>query len=243
MTTGFLRNLRPVRQISVGCALATVVLAARADTVYDNLTTPLNFYAGGFGPYGEIADDVNLNLAGTSHIFESLSLAYTAANVPADATMTLSLYKMDGAPTTGSFGEVTPGSLLFRQTVPVVNSDSWLVTVTDPSPSIVLPDHVAVGVSFTGINYDPSSSDAGPLLLDPPTVGSSLPDFWILGLPGADPGWGLYTLGDVSANFGLRITTTPVPDSVSWWSLLSFPLLCGLHRRMQRFERLSSQKA
>jgi len=213
--------------------VAGVLLAScattRAEIVYSNFQTPLDYYVGAFGPYEEIADDLFLD--GTSRILQSVSVAYAAFDIPADAkpTMTLSIYAMNGESNAKTQNVISPGDLLFQQSICIVNSDGQLVTFTDNTGTVYLPDHVAVGLSFTGIGYgDPQLPDAGPLLLDPPTVGGSFPDFWIKGLDGDGPGWGLYDYSDangspIPANFAIQINA--VPETGTLWNLLSIPVL------------------
>jgi hypothetical protein len=184
------------------------------EVVYDNLATPLGNYLGGFA-YEEVGDDVTL--AGTSRILGSVTVAYAGFNFDGDETLTLTLYLMNGPPTPASFGFNTPGTVLFSATVPILSTIGSTITFLDASGSVVLPDVVGVGVSFAGVDFDPTGagSDAGPLLYDPPAVGSSLDDFWLRGFPNPGDPWGLYTFGgSPPINLGLQITTVPEPATM-----------------------------
>jgi PEP-CTERM motif len=187
-------------------------IGARADIVYNNLVNPLGNYLGGF-VYAEVADDVTLGAGG--RVFQQADIAYAGFNFDGDETLTLKLYSMDGAPTTGSFGFNTPGTVLFSLTIPIIASSATIVSFSDASGTIVLPNVVGIGLTFGGVDFDPTGggSDAGPLLFHPPATGSSLDDYWLLGFPsGGDP-WGLYTFGgSPPINLGARITTTSVPE-------------------------------
>jgi len=198
---------------SIVVALLAIFYASTAHAssiVYDNLTTPLGNYIGGFA-HEEVADDVTLG-AGPS-ILDSLSVAYAGFNFDGDETLTATLYKMDGAPTPGSFGFNTPGTVLYSTTQPIIATIGTVLTFAGLAPlNILLPSNVAVGVMFGGVEFVPSgaggAADAGPLLYDPPTVGSSFDDYWLRGYPNSGDPWGLYTFGgNPPANLGLKITT------------------------------------
>ena len=205
--------------------------------VYDNLVNPLGNYLGGFA-YDELADDVELTGGG---MFSLATIAYAGFNFDGDETLTLNLYRMDGAPTPGSFGFNTPGSLLYSQTVPIVATAGSLVTFADATPDVTLPSVVGVGLRFSGVDFDPTGagSDAGPLLFDPPADGSSLDDYWLGGYPNqADP-WALFTVGgNPPINLGIQIETVcqGVPDVGSTLSLLAVGLVAVSAFRAKRRE-------
>lgn len=157
-------------------------------------------------PWDEIADDIALTSGGT---FSSAEIAYAGFNFAGGETLTLNLYSMDGAPTPGSFGFATPGSLLYSQTLPITAANDGRVTFTDAAPSVVLPSTVAVGLVF---DIDFPNSQAGPLLFDPPTGGSSFDDFWVRGFEG-DADWALRVIDlpgglFLPVNFGIELSTT-----------------------------------
>ncbi len=136
--------------------------------------------------------------------------------------MTLTLYAMDGPPTgdakSGSFGFDTPGTVLYTASAKIVEGSANTIVFSDNSGSVLLPEVVGVGLSFGGIDFDPSTSDAGPLLFYPPSDGSSFKDFWQR--PYQTPGdeWGLFTFqGGPPVNFGLQITAVPEPGT--WISM------------------------
>jgi hypothetical protein len=203
-----------------------------SEIVYDNLVNPLGNYLGGFA-YQEAGDDITLASTG---VFAFATVAYAGFNFDGDETLTLTLYNMDGAPTPGSFGFNTPGTVLFTDTVPIAATAGSTVTFVDPSPSVLLPSVVGVGIAFGGVDFDPTGagSDAGPLLFHPPAIGSSLDDFWLEGFPSPGDPWGLFTFGgSPPINFGVQIGTIceSVPDSGSWVNLaLSGLALVGMVR-------------
>jgi hypothetical protein len=201
-----------IRILMVALAAFAFSAGARAEVVYNNLVTPLGNYLGGFA-YQEVADDVTLGPG--SRVFANAQIAYAGFNFDGDETLTLKLYRMDGAPTLGSFGFNTPGTVLFSQTLPISASDGTTIVFSDGSGTVVLPDYVGIGLSFAGVAFNPAGpgGDAGPLLYNPPSVGSSLDDYWLRGFPNPGDPWGLYTFGgNPPINIGAIINTSRVPE-------------------------------
>ncbi|MBX3743970.1 MAG: hypothetical protein KF833_01545 [Verrucomicrobiae bacterium] len=206
-------------------ALALATGAHATQIVYNNLVNPLGNYIGGF-PYEEVADDIQLS--GSARIFESITVGYAGFNFDGDETLTVSLYRMDGAPTPGSFGFNTPGSLLFSSTVPIGATDG--TTLTIPGNGIILPDYLGVGFSFGGVDFDPTGagSDGGPLLFDPIGEGSSFEDYWLRGYPNPGDPWALFTFGgEPPVNLGIQISarSSGVPDAGSTLGLTGLAAL------------------
>ncbi|MBX3747961.1 MAG: thrombospondin type 3 repeat-containing protein [Verrucomicrobiae bacterium] len=190
-------------------ALACAPMSQAASIVYYNLSEPLGTYLAGF-PYVEAADEVTL---GPGHrVFHGATIAYHGENFDGDETLTLTLYSMDGAPTPGSFGFNTPGTVLFSETVPIVASESGWAVFTDLTGTVVLPDVLAVSVAFGGLSV--AEGDAGPILYDPPTTGTSFADYWLRGYPNPGDDWALFTFdGEPNINFGIEIRATADPSA------------------------------
>jgi hypothetical protein len=160
--------------------------------LYDNLQTSLNTYIGGFGPYGEIADDIQMTGSG---IFSSArSPIRASASTATDLTMTL--YAMDGAPTPGSFGFTTPGTSSIRRPSPSTAAVSPSSSTRRRARRCPAKSASAV---FGGVDFDVATSDAGPALSDPVPPASSFYDYWLKGFAG-DPDWALYDFVDASGN-------------------------------------------
>lgn len=197
--------------IAAGAFLAMGYSQA-STVVYYNLTNPLNHYVGGF-PYVEAADEITLDEG--PRFFEQARIAYYGANFDGDETLTLTLYQMDGAPSPGSFGFNTPGTVIFTETVPIASALVGVATFSDLSGRLQLPDVLAVGLAFQGVDFDPSEggTDAGPLIYDPPTTGSSFSDYWLRGYPAPDDPWALYSFDqDPNANLGIEISVSADTD-------------------------------
>lgn len=229
-----------LEKLALGCLACGVAVASQAQVVYDNLTTtPFGFYLGGF-PYAEIADDVNLGPG--SRVFQQIEVRYFGGNFDGDETLTLNLYAMDGPLTPDGFA--SPGSLLYTATQPIIAGDNVPAIFSDLSGSINLPDHIAVGLSFGGVDFDPNlvGSDAGPLLYDQATIPTDPPvpqfdDYWLRGYPDPTDDWATFTLnGDPPVFFGMRITTGIIPEPGTWVSMGGLVMLAGmvLVRRFRR---------
>jgi hypothetical protein len=194
--------------------------------VYENLTNPLGNFIGGFH-YEETADDMTLSSGG---VLESITVAYAGFNFDGDEFLTVRIYAMDGPATPGSFGFNTPGTELFAGTQMIAETPSGSSTVTfvDATGTVVLPTIIGVGFLFTGVEFDPTGAgaNAGPLLYDPPTIGTSLDDYWLRGYPNPADDWSLFTFGgSPPANFGIRITAVmdgavPEPTAFIVWTVL-----------------------
>ena len=198
--------------IAVGALTLTGYVQA-STVIYYNLTNPLNHYVGGF-PYVEAADEISLGDG--PRFFDKTRIAYYGANFDGDETLTLTLYRMDGPPNPNSFGFNTPGTPLFSQTVPIPAAQVGLAEFSDATGKVLLPDDIAVGLAFQGVDFVASEggNDAGPLIYDPPTIGSSFSDFWIRGVPNPEDPWALYTFDeDPNANFGIEISVSADGDN------------------------------
>jgi len=190
-------------------------------------------------PWGEIADDIFMTGGGD---LKSVEIAYAAFNLDGGETLTLNLYEMNGAPTSGSFGVNTPGSLIWSSTVPIGSTIGSLAFFDAVGAGVVVPDYIGVGLVFNGIDF-PSES-AGPLLYDPPELGSSYGDYWVRDFNG-DPDWALYTLdGDPNVNFGIRVVDDVlysnlqnftgnvlipgvIPEPGTWVAMIGFASIAG----------------
>jgi hypothetical protein len=222
-------------------AVAAVVMGSSLATgggllVYDNLKTPdpLGRYIGGVGTYEEIADDIQMAAGG---VFSSARVAYEISPpFQGTASLTLTLRRLDGLPTPATDPINTPGTLLYSDTIDL--DGSGLAVFTDPTPDVLLPSYIVVGLTFHGL--DPASnSDAGPALYNPPVIKntSSFDDYWHKPISGD---WELRNFlnansePDPYANFGLQISVIPEPRAWAVVAGLGALLTVALRRRFGR---------
>lgn len=224
---------------NLGVALAVLCWTATsyADIIYSNIGSPSipgspQLVGSLVGPDvlfdQALADEIAL-LAPGPRAFEWARILYSGLGFGGGETLTLNLYAMDGPATPGSFGFNTPGSLLFTQTVAISNGDNEAL-FSDASRAVILPDRVAVGLVYQGI--DGAERFEVPLF-DPPSVGSSDSDYWansdLLG------GWNVYVGGrpgfdpnrllsgepvEAHGNFGIEVSAVdpaavPEPATLS----------------------------
>lgn len=170
---------------------------------YSNTTNSTNYYyPGGVGVI--VADDV---LRTTSLPIAQISFAYYAPTDAPDVVMYI--YDLNNSN--------LPAPLLASYNLGTLNgAGAWAYTITLPSP-LSAPSDVWIGFSF-------SVDDAGLLMYDPPTIGSSDDVFM------KDNNGLFYFGGDPKANFYLE--TVPVPEPASLLALGSGVIgLFALHRR------------
>ena len=218
----------------VGAGVLGAGLAAHASSlVYDNLQTPdpLGRYIGGVGSYEEIADDILMKSGG---VFTSATVAYEISPpFQGPVSLTLTLRRLDGPPTPVTDPLMTPGSVLYTETIDL--DGGGLAVFTDPTPDVLLPSYIVVGLTFHGL--DPASnSDAGPALYHPPVApGDSFSDYWLKPINGD---WELRDLLGpnselIPANFGLQISVIPEPRAWAVVTGLGALLTVALRRRFQ----------
>jgi hypothetical protein len=173
MTMGFTRKL---------CLLtfslaAAATLPVSADFLYNNSTTDLKYR---FNPgIAEVGDEITLAAPGflTNFSFEYYGVgggpdgAAFAGNIQARVTF----YNMDGPLLNGY---VTPGtpfwtSDLFSVSAPTTRET--FVFNSELPANFLLPQNFTWSVQFTGQG---TGDEVGLDIYGPPTVGSSMPDYW-----------------------------------------------------------------
>ena len=164
---------------------------ATAAIVYDNLApTPGAYYA----TNAEFGDQITLG--GTDRVLtDFLFEAFT----PEASSYVLRLYLNDGPLVNG---RASPGTLLTDFTSQPISTGYGTYGVTGISLPIT-GDTLTWTVEFT-------SQNAGLLLSDNHTIGSSLNDFWQ-----NNGAWSLLELdGGAVANFSARVTAVPEPGTL-----------------------------
>lgn len=167
--------------------------------VYDNSTTYLGQHYASSGWFG---DEINLALGPrtvTQFEFEYFGLSA--------GTFQVRFYANDGADVTHIVDGKTitskaPGTLLYES--PTASILTGFRSVKIDGFAVDVPDTFTWAVDFGGEN-------AGLLLYDPPTAGSSFKDFW----RNVGGTWTVNTFDSgVAGNFAARVTAVPEPGTV-----------------------------
>jgi hypothetical protein len=192
-----------LKYIAVVAAASSFCTTGFGALVYDNTTSLLgSFYSPAGVSDRQFGDQVFL--AGTDRRVTDFSFNYfLSTNASGNELSKLSLFANDG--TNGS-----PGTLLFESGTFGLTPGGGVITVQGFSASIT-NNTFTWAVTITGVDVD-FGEDAGLLLANPPSVGSSLDDFW---LRGSDGNWSTLLIdgGATPGNFAARITAVPEPST------------------------------
>lgn len=215
------------------CMVATLILSVAsvtvAQTVYDNSVTDLNtrFRVDN----NRVGDEIVLG--GSDRLATAFSFEYYGLNFSGNEMAQVRFYRNDGGLYGSSSNTFLPNSVFYDSGLfPIsatprstLNFDMTLETLAERT----LPDDFTWSVEFSGIE---AGENAGLDLYNPPTVGSSFPDYWYFNA-GA---WELRT-NSVSSdpiNFAARFDAVPEP---SMWALLMAGGTCGAFFMRRRFSR------
>jgi hypothetical protein len=176
-------------------ALFTLPSVLFGAVVYNNTTTDLNQYYSSTFEFGD-----QVNLGGTERTLTDFSF-YARLNASALGSQSLvfRFYSNNGG-TNGA-----PGTLLFQSDPQAMALGSQTFNVS--GLSVIVPNSFTWTVTFSNLAV---GNDAGLLIYNPPTIGSSLNDFWQKDGAGA---WSLMQVntGLTPANFAARVTAVPEP--------------------------------
>jgi hypothetical protein len=176
---------------------------AHAQIVYDNSS------GGGTNVYYQVQEyGDEIVLGGTSRVVDEFQFEYYGDFVATGVEMArLRLYKNDGPP--DSNGDPTPGTVLY-------DSGPFSIlpgyqTKAFSGLNLTVPTDITWTVQFTGL-VGGTGDEAGLIIRNPPTVGSSYDDFWMK----TPSGWALYRWGgNPVANFAARVTAVAPVTPVS----------------------------
>lgn len=184
--------LKTILLVGVLFTMPSVLFGA---VVYNNTTTDLNQYYGSTFEFGDQVD-----LAGTDRTVTDFSF-YSRLNASTLGSQSLvfRFYANNGG-TNGA-----PGTLLFQSTAQAMALGSQTFTVS--GLAVTVPNSFTWTVTFSNLGV---GDDAGLLIYNPPSTGSSLNDFWQKDGAGA---WSLMQVngGLTPANFAARVTAVPEP--------------------------------
>jgi hypothetical protein len=191
--------------------------AGYASIVYDNSTTDLNrsYFPGNGIEFGD-----EIFLSGSDRTITDFRFeTFLSNNSDGNETGTLVLRLNDGPLL--SPGRNAPGTAIYTSAPFDLTTGRGTVVATGLSidvPSTV--DHFTWSVVLNGVD---AGEQAGLMLYNPPTVGSSFDDFW----QNASGTWNTFLVdgGATPANFAARITAVPEPSTITLGAVGTLALL------------------
>jgi hypothetical protein len=203
---------------SLKCVFSLIVAASalqvtlQADTIaYDNSTSYLaNRY---WAVDTQFGDEINLSTTTTDRLLKTFKFEYWLSHdVNSNETVTLFLYNNNGADYFGGTGNPTPGTVLYQSDAISIPNGQRTIIFDLSTNNITVPNRMTWAVQFGGVT---GSEQVGLLMYNPPTVGSSLDDYW----EKVGSTWTLKNFdsahGGPVANFGAQvITVVPEPSTV-----------------------------
>jgi len=215
------KNMQPYNKVlAVLTVAAAFCVTTQAGIVYDNSTTPLGEYYQSVNEYG---DQIALDSASTDRVITSFDFEYYLSHsASGNEKAELRIYS-NATPNSANPSAI--GTLVYDSGAFSIASGYNQFDVT----GLALPvtTDLTWTVQFTGVE---SGEQAGLLWYNPPTVGSSLDDFW-------EKQGGVWTLKRLSpnggpiANFGAQISAIPEPTTVQFAIMSGMALLGMAYRR------------
>ena len=208
--------------VGVGLVLEAQAQIDGPEAIYRNGSDPiLGFYAPADNTV-EFGDEIAFD--GTNRILSQIKLEYFSSE--ASGQMVVRVRQMDGDLVAGA-GAATfkPNTVIYESDpIDIVNNFNTVGITEIPSPT--LGSRVLVSVQLSGLG---GSQEVGPLLRNPPVIGSSSDDIWISDGAGD---WALASIPGATANFAVEVVAVPEPTTVLL-ALFGGATLFGM-RRMKR---------
>lgn len=199
MTKSKAHMIQSIALLSASLLFCNTALAA---VVYDN-SANLNLLNRSFSPGAsqEFGDQVFLSGA-ERRITDFQFEYYVSPSANGNETAELSFYSNNG----GVSG-TTPGTRLYSSGEFAL--DKGFQSVIAQALSVTVPSTFTWAVRFNGVDL---GEQAGLLLANPPSVGTSLDDFWVRNTDGS---WSTFLVdgGATPGNFSARITAVPEPGT------------------------------
>lgn len=199
---------------------AALTPSLQADFVYQNSTGNLDQRLS--SGIIEVGDEIVLD--GTARFLTDFDFEYYGISFSGNEQAVVRFYYNDGPAFNGDVNALEPltkffDSGLFNVVATERNTLNFSTADGSLPANIVLPDRFTFSVQFSGIE---GGESAGVSLYSPPTIGSSVSDYWY-----NDPstGWETRTNVNFAINFGARIQAVPEPST---WALGLLGTLAGL---------------
>jgi hypothetical protein len=183
-----------------GLGVATSAMAQ--SVIYQNTTTPLGSLVGAVAVNAangaEVGDEVGF-VCGPRQVSEITIIFHVLGSAAGTANTQVRLYEAGSTPSVATL-------LWDSGLLPPAPHTPGLNNFVLPVPNVPVGEGVIWTIQHT--NRTGSIDAIGPRAFDPPTIGTSTPDFWARDLPGF-PGWtNLVFTSGAPANFGARIVAT-----------------------------------
>ena len=211
-----------MKKIAWLVALVLVLVVATpggAGIIYDNTVNSTGFYIR-FPGNGFVEGGDEVTLDGTVRtVTQFATQIYTTTEGTAD--ITLRFY--DG----GGPGLDTPPAILLGAPITLtgVTLPNEITLVTFPVPDYVVPDNLIWTLAFSNLT---GGADPGPLINDPPIIGSSDDYIWV------DQGGGFFSGsfgGSPVANLSAQITVVPEASTYILFGLGALGLMVWRKRK------------
>jgi len=184
--------------LAVLSVAAAFCVTTQAGIVYDNSTTPLGSF---YQSTNEFGDQIVLGGNSGERVITTFDFEYFLShNASGNEQAELRIYN------NSTRSDI--GSLIYDSGMSSITSGDNQFVVSGLSLNVA--NDISWTVQFSGIE---AGESAGLLWYNPPTVGSSLDDFW----EKTSSGWTLKRLsptGGPIANFGAQVTAIPEPTTI-----------------------------